>query len=114
MFDDVAIFLSGFGIFIVYYLFGIYINKSKLKKHLKPVVSAFLAGYLFKIGCSRWMQDTMGLDAYIAMVTEKWAEIPPVVGASIAAFAIFWLYSLVRRMKGQFAINGKCAKEHDL
>jgi len=114
MFDGVAIFLSSFGIFIVYNLFGMYVKKSKLKNYLKPVASAFIAGYLFKMGCSMWMQDTLGLDAYIAMMTEHWTEMPPVMGASIAAFCIYWLYSLVRKMKGLFDVNGKCAKEYDL
>ena len=64
---------------------------------LKLMSFSFWCGFFISTGISMSVQDWYGLEAYTAMIQERWINMHWLVGASVVLVAV-WLY-MGRRLR---------------
>lgn len=49
----------------------------------------FMSGFLFAVGLHMTIEDTLGLEGYIAFCRDQWVNLSPSVGITYAVIAAF-------------------------
>jgi hypothetical protein len=66
---------------------GVLVYSARKAPPAKLGVIGFAGGFITYSGLSMWLQDSMGLEVYIALMRQEWIELSPLAGLFIATIA---------------------------